>query len=281
MVSGTTNLAHATTGTTTTHTLSPCSSNGPDAWFDVAPPISGVLTATITEATFRSAVGVRNGCGSGSGPQLACDAAVSNGGQQVIVPVNAGQPYRVVVDGQNVTGTVQRGRFTLELHIAPSGCGDTFVAGAEECDDGNTVNGDGCSSTCTLETLPALAACPGHTVSLTGAGAATRRGVATVQTTGLASNVSSACGGSGPEGVVRVVSDVSGVLEARATANFNILLYGRNQCADVTTEIPRASCTSNLGVFTTAVQKDVPVYLYVDGINGASGAAKIQFTVTP
>ena len=241
IVSGTTNLDHATTGGTSTHTLSPCSSNGPDAWFDVAAPISGVLTATITEATFRSAVGVRNGCGTGTGPQLACDAAISNGGQQVVVPVNAGQPYRVIVDGQNVTGTVQRGRFTLDLHIAPSGCGDTFVAGA---------------------------------------GTATRRGVATVQTTGLASNVASACGGSGPEGIVRVVSDVSGVLEARATANYSILLYGRNQCADVMTEIPRA-CSSNLGVFTTAVQKDVPVYLFVDGINGASGAAKIQFTVTP
>jgi TonB family protein len=30
-------------------------------------------------------------------------------------------------------------------------CGDRLVAGDEQCDDGNTVNGDGCSSTCRLE----------------------------------------------------------------------------------------------------------------------------------
>ena len=30
-------------------------------------------------------------------------------------------------------------------------CGDGVIAGDEVCDDGNTINGDGCSSTCTVE----------------------------------------------------------------------------------------------------------------------------------
>jgi cysteine-rich repeat protein len=30
-------------------------------------------------------------------------------------------------------------------------CGDGKRFGSEQCDDGNKVNGDGCSSTCTLE----------------------------------------------------------------------------------------------------------------------------------
>ena len=30
-------------------------------------------------------------------------------------------------------------------------CGDRVVTGVETCDDGNTVNGDGCSSTCQVE----------------------------------------------------------------------------------------------------------------------------------
>ena len=30
-------------------------------------------------------------------------------------------------------------------------CGDGFVRGNEECDDGNTVSGDGCTATCQLE----------------------------------------------------------------------------------------------------------------------------------
>jgi MYXO-CTERM domain-containing protein len=33
----------------------------------------------------------------------------------------------------------------------PEGCGDGTVGGAEECDDGNTSNGDGCSAVCTVE----------------------------------------------------------------------------------------------------------------------------------
>ena len=33
-------------------------------------------------------------------------------------------------------------------------CGNGILESPEECDDGNTVNGDGCSSTCTLECIP-------------------------------------------------------------------------------------------------------------------------------
>jgi len=33
----------------------------------------------------------------------------------------------------------------------PAVCGDSSLTDAEACDDGNTANGDGCSSTCTLE----------------------------------------------------------------------------------------------------------------------------------
>lgn len=35
--------------------------------------------------------------------------------------------------------------------IPPSTCGNLVFEGVEQCDDGNLVDGDGCSSTCTLE----------------------------------------------------------------------------------------------------------------------------------
>lgn len=35
--------------------------------------------------------------------------------------------------------------------LEPIGCGDGFIEGIEECDDGNPDDGDGCSSTCTVE----------------------------------------------------------------------------------------------------------------------------------
>jgi len=44
------------------------------------------------------------------------------------------------------------------LHAAPSLCGTGFVTCSigdfEECDDGNTANGDGCSASCETETAP-------------------------------------------------------------------------------------------------------------------------------
>ncbi len=35
--------------------------------------------------------------------------------------------------------------------LAPPTCGDSSIDGFEECDDGNTLNGDGCNSTCFIE----------------------------------------------------------------------------------------------------------------------------------
>ena len=43
--------------------------------------------------------------------------------------------------------------------VAAAGlCGDGAVVAPEECDDGNTASGDGCSVTCTLEDASALCA---------------------------------------------------------------------------------------------------------------------------
>lgn len=41
-------------------------------------------------------------------------------------------------------------------------CGNGIINLSEQCDDGNTVSGDGCSATCTIESsaLPAPAATP-------------------------------------------------------------------------------------------------------------------------
>jgi len=41
--------------------------------------------------------------------------------------------------------------YVLKIKVVAPGCGDTFVQVGEECDDGNTTAGDGCSATCKLE----------------------------------------------------------------------------------------------------------------------------------
>ncbi len=43
---------------------------------------------------------------------------------------------------------------TCQLENPPAVCGNGILEAGEQCDDGNTVNGDGCSSTCQIETPP-------------------------------------------------------------------------------------------------------------------------------
>jgi cysteine-rich repeat protein len=41
--------------------------------------------------------------------------------------------------------------YVLDVRVTPPGCGDLVVQASEQCDDGNTVGGDGCSATCQSE----------------------------------------------------------------------------------------------------------------------------------
>lgn len=279
VVSGTTNLTHPASPT---HTLSPCSSTGPDGYYPFVAPISGVVTASLDSATFRSSLGVRSGC-SPAGSQLTCDDTTGNGGQEIVFSATQGETYWLAVAGANVSGAPkQSGRFTMSVKVVPAGCGDTFVNAPEACDDGNTKSGDGCSSTCALESLAGISACPGHAVPLSGAGADVRKATVTVSTTGLPSNTASACGGSGPEGLLAITSDVSGQLQIKATASYPVVLHARTTCNDPNTEIAKPSCSSsNLRVVSAPVTKNVPYFVFVDGLNGQSGVAKLQITVTP
>ena len=56
--------------------------------------------------------------------------------------------YSVLVDGYSSTSA---GMYTLAVHGEPSTCGNGTVELGEACDDGNPNSGDGCSSTCTVE----------------------------------------------------------------------------------------------------------------------------------
>ncbi|MFC1644583.1 DUF4215 domain-containing protein [Patescibacteria group bacterium] len=53
-------------------------------------------------------------------------------------------------DGNNINGDGCSSTCTIETPTPF--CGDGIVKHGEQCDDGNTANGDGCSSACTIET---------------------------------------------------------------------------------------------------------------------------------
>ncbi|AKU98852.1 hypothetical protein AKJ09_05516 [Labilithrix luteola] len=276
IVSGTTNLTH-TAGVT--HSISPCSSIGFDGHYPFIAPIDGVVTATMASATFKASFGVRSNCTTGT--PIACDGATGVGGYEITFPVTQGTRYDLIVSGVSYNSIPQFGRFTMNVKLSPAGCGDTFVSGGEACDDGNTKNGDGCSSTCTIESIPGIDSCPGLDLPLSGTGTQVRSAVVTVNTVPLNSKYASACGGSGNEGIIKITPDIDGQLQVKSTSNFSTLIYARASCNDANSEIPRASCTSSTGSYATAVTKGTPYYIFVDGLGGQSGLAQLKITVTP
>ncbi len=65
------------------------------------------------------------------------------------IPVAPGET-KVVVVSAYLTSTPYIGAYDLEISTAPI-CGDGTTSPAEQCDDGNAVNGDGCNIGCVLE----------------------------------------------------------------------------------------------------------------------------------
>lgn len=50
-----------------------------------------------------------------------------------------------------VSGTSSNNTYQVRVQVFAPGCGDLYLSGTEQCDDGNTATGDGCSATCQYE----------------------------------------------------------------------------------------------------------------------------------
>ena len=55
-----------------------------------------------------------------------------------------------VEDYQN---NAEQSFYVLEVTVKPPGCGDLVIQASEQCDDGNSAPGDGCSDTCQIEAV--------------------------------------------------------------------------------------------------------------------------------
>ncbi len=106
------------------------------------PAISGKLTLTL-EGSFEKALYARTECNSGS--ELDCVDSADDATFALDVLKDA--LYFVVVDG--VGDAV--GDFSLDLLL--EGCGDGIVNLAEECDDADNDDSDGCASSCTVQCM--------------------------------------------------------------------------------------------------------------------------------
>ena len=73
----------------------------------------------------------------------------SQGIQADIISINAGGGDEIVI----TPDTYIEGFFTGDVVVAAPVCGNSIIETGEQCDDGNTDSGDGCSSTCQTEVV--------------------------------------------------------------------------------------------------------------------------------
>jgi len=120
---------------------------GPDLWFSGVASCTGVVTVTT--------------CGGGKDTPLelfagtTCAGAVAGGGAcgrrgcgdgaTASVARTAGESFLVRI------GAAAEGATTITVSCGAGACGDGVVTAPEACDDGNALDGDGCSASCTLE----------------------------------------------------------------------------------------------------------------------------------
>lgn len=282
---GTTNLlANGNFFTSTLDDDEPCWAPGRNAFFAVTAPVAGVLRATARSTAFDVVLGLRKPTCVLAGPAFACANDSGKGNEETLaMPVAAGETLWIVVDGKTANDF---GRFSLDVTIDPSGCGDGFFvpSATEECDDGNVTGGDGCSATCKLEPKAGVDVCPGTLLAL-GGGGPTRKGTITFATQSLNANYTGACGGNGKDGVVKVVAPLSGQLRAKIRNMPNATLYARTTCNDPSTEIlksPSATCPNVVhDTVSFSVVAGSEYFLFVDGLDGATGVPTLDVTVGP
>ena len=106
-------------------TLTPCTeSSGDDVELAWIAPTTGHYRFHTIGSTFDTVLGLYDGCG---GAQLSCDDQGGGGGlSSLVMPVTAGVPYVVVVDGWNDAS----GTFALAIEPQLSSCNDADLGAA-------------------------------------------------------------------------------------------------------------------------------------------------------
>jgi cysteine-rich repeat protein len=137
--------------------------SGPDAVYKITFTKSATVTTTLTGTNGLDAILItETTCGDMTTVD-SCVNQTTSGSEQTTFAVAANETLFFIVDGNKGSD----GDFTLEIDAAAPACGDGYINTGEQCDDGNTTSGDGCSSTCMTEMpMDTSDTCPGLAVPL-------------------------------------------------------------------------------------------------------------------
>ncbi len=260
--------------------------NAPDAVYAITPNVDGRAFVTLAGAAGWDAVlYARTACGNADSEISCSDSFVPGtpGEETLQFPVFAGETYFFFVDGyMGATGA-----FTLDVRVSPKQCGNGVIEGDEECDDGNDIDEDLCTNSCTINPAPAGDVCPGLAVPLTGTGLETRTASVSGDTTNMGADYAGSCGSSSgaPDQVFAVTPDVDGTLTAALdppSSPFDAVLYARTSCNDPASQI---ACHDALSPgqdrLEFPVQAGTTYYLFVDGYSTHAGPFRLDISVTP
>lgn len=220
------------------------------------------------------------------------------------VPVLANTTYWAVIDGAAADTS---GDFNLRVKCTAPACGDAIVSPGEDCDDGNTTDNDGCSSTCHVEATATANTCAdlGSAISLS---------VGSISLPGASASYANAGAGvtddyigscawetGGLDQVFEIVPTATGTLTVRVGFDGNGVAvcqppnYDQAGCIDHTLFVRETTCSdgteiacqqSNAEDLTNSlsipVVADAHYFVFVDGYNGeyySSGIYNLELTL--
>lgn len=234
-------------------------------------------TTSTTSSTTSGMGGAAPGCGDGvQDPGEQCDGADLDGADCTDVGFKDDTP------GAPVCTSI----CTLDYSGCKPTCGNGEAEPGEQCDDGNTQNGDGCSSTCTNEPTTCAVATP---VALSLGQPTTIDGTTVGGETNFNSTKAPCSSAPGPSKVYAVTAASTGFLTAwleRDQTAFDSVLYVRSSCnSDASTLLcanhtnagsPLPVATGGGEVVSVPVQQGQTYYVVVDGAaGGAQGAFRL------
>jgi len=154
----------------------------------------------------------------------------------------------------------------------PQPCGNGVLDNSESCDDANTVDGDGCSSTCQLDAGADPDTCANEPTFVLGAAGVVIAGTTAGATNDTGGELYGPCdSASPPDHHYAIKSSFDGEAKFTVTGNFDLYLVVRGHCSNLTsTEHLCATSTSAASGNTVSLQQNT-VYHVVLSSTAATG----------
>ncbi|WP_437730842.1 DUF4215 domain-containing protein [Sorangium sp. So ce1335] len=235
-----------------------CTGHGPEQLHVFTPPAgqSGTLLVVLQSESDHGLYS-RSAC-TDSLTEIACidESAASSTlleEEELELVVHRGEVVPIFVDAYT---PFDAGPYTLDFVFVPAICGDGAVSKPEECDDGNTAGGDGCSAECTLELDDACAAALPAVLG-------DNRGNTSSGTTLF----DGSCVSRGmPERIHAFTPPSDGRLIVTLSSETDLGLYARTSCADKDSQLACADSYSGGRNETLSLDVDggAPLFIFVD-----------------